>query len=331
MAERAPVARVLGTGRSVPERTLTNQDLERMVDTSDEWITERTGIKSRFIASADEATSDFACPAAARALEEAGLSATDLDTIICATVTADNPWPSLACKVQAHLGATRAFAFDISAACSGWIYSLGIGSALIESGTARHVLAIGAECLSKIVDWSDRSTCVLFGDGSGATVLGPAVGDGAGLLACCMASDGRRYDLLYQPAGGSRTPATVESVEAGGHTIHMNGNEVFKHAVRNMVALSHAALDRAGVSVDDVDLFIPHQANLRIIDQTAKRVGVPPEKVYVTVDRYGNTSAASIPMALDEARERGIVGSGSTVAVVAFGGGFTYGSAVIRL
>lgn len=332
MAERTIAARVLGTGRAVPARILTNADLERMVDTSDEWITERTGIKSRFIASDDEATSDFACPAAARALEDAGLDAEELDAIICATVTADNPWPSLACLIQAHLGATRAFAFDVSAACSGWIYSLGIASGLIASGAARHILVVGAECLSKIVDWTDRSTCVLFGDGAGATVLGPPNGDGeSGLLSCCMAADGRRYDLLHQPAGGSRMPPTHETIEARKHFIHMNGNEVFRHAVRNMVDLAGTALDRASVSIEDVDLFIPHQANRRIIDQTAKRLGVPPEKVYVSVNRYGNTSAASIPMALDEARENGTVGPGSTVAVVAFGGGFTYGAAVIKL
>jgi 3-oxoacyl-[acyl-carrier-protein] synthase-3 len=326
---RHPV--VLGMGHHVPARILTNHDLEKMVDTSDEWIAERTGIKERHIASPEEATSDFAIPAAQKALEESGLSPLDLDVIICATVTPDNPFPSLACRLQANLGATNAFAFDVSAACSGWIYSLGLASAQIATGMASHVLVVGAETLSKIVDWTDRTTCVLFGDGAGAAVLGPTEDPNRGLLSVVMASDGRRYDLLYQPGGGTRIPASHESVERREHFVHMKGNEVFKFAVRNMVDLARRAADEAGLSVSDVDLWIPHQANQRIIDQTGQRLGIAPEKVYVNVSRYGNTSAASIPIALDEARREGRVADGSLVGVVAFGGGFTYGAAILRM
>lgn len=328
-ATRHPV--VLGTGRHAPERVLTNHDLEKMVDTSDEWITERTGIKERHIATEGEATSDFATPAAEKALAESGLAADDLDLIICATVTPDNPFPSLACKLQANLGATRATAFDVSAACSGWIYSLGIAHSQIAAGMARNVLVVGAETLSKIIDWTDRTTCVLFGDGAGATVLGTTDDPEKGLLSVCMASDGRRYELLYQPGGGTRIPASHTSVEERRHFVHMKGNEVFRYAVRNMVELAERAADEAGHAVSDIDLWIPHQANRRIIDQTAQRLGVPSEKVYVNVSRYGNTSAASIPIAFDEARREGRVTDGSLVGVVAFGGGFTYGAAILRM
>jgi 3-oxoacyl-[acyl-carrier-protein] synthase-3 len=309
---------------------LTNADLERMVDTSDEWITERTGIKERHIVTDSEATSDIAYPACVRALEDGDFAPEDLDTIICATVTPDNPFPSTACKLQARLGAHRAFAFDVAAACSGWIYALGLAQGLMQAEMARHVLILGAELLSKITDWTDRSTCVLFGDGAGATLLGTTT-ERIGLLSCCLASDGRHYDLLYQPAGGTRLPPSVETVENRQHTIRMNGNEVFKFAVRNMVDLSRCALEQAGTSLDEVDLLIPHQANRRIMDQTVKRLGLPPEKAYVNLNRYGNTSAASVPMALDEARREGRIGPGSVVAVVAFGGGFTYGAAVLKL
>lgn len=329
MGSAATRIAMLGTGHHVPERILTNQDLERMVDTSDEWIRERTGIRERHIASESEATSDMCQPAAERALADAGIGATDLDAIICATVTADNAFPSLACKLQARLGASNAFAFDLGAACSGWIYSLQVAQGLIRAGNARHVLVLGAECLSKIVNWEERSTCVLFGDGAGACVLGPSTGD-AGILSCCLASDGNHYDLLIQPAGGSRMPASKTTVEERLHAIHMNGNEVFRFAVRNMVELARRAAAEANVRVEDLDYLIPHQANRRIIDSTAKRLGCTPEQVYVNVDRFGNTSAASIPIALDELRREGRIGSGSTVGVVAFGGGFTYGAAILR-
>jgi 3-oxoacyl-[acyl-carrier-protein] synthase-3 len=320
----------MGTGHHVPERVLSNADLERMVDTSDEWITERTGIKERRITTAEEATSDMAHPAARRALEEVGFPPDKLDAIVCATATPDNPFPATAVKLQALLGADNAFAFDVGAACAGWIYALAVAQGLYCSDFAKHILVVGAECLSKITDWTDRSTCVLFGDGAGAVLLGPASGD-AGLLSICLATEGRHYDLLYQPAGGSRLPASAETVERRQHVIRMNGNEVFKFAVRRMVDLSVAAIEEAGLALSDIDLFISHQANRRIIDQTAKRLGLPEDRVLINLDRYGNTSAASIPMALDEARRTGRVAAGSAVCVVAFGGGFTFGSAVIRL
>jgi len=309
---------------------VTNADLERLVDTSDAWIVERTGIKERHIAGEGEATSDFAFPAAERALAQAGISADDLDVILCATVTSDYPWPSLACRLQSLLRAKKAFAFDISAACSGWIYGLGVTRALVATGAAKHVLVVGAESLSRITDWTDRTTCVLFGDGAGATVLGPSTTN-QGLLSCCLASDGDRYELLYQPAGGSRFPATAATVAERMHCVKMEGKEVFKHAVRNMSNLAKQAMSEAGFTVDDIDLFIPHQANLRIIDQTSQRVGIPMDRVYINVDRYGNTSAASIPIALDEARELGRIRENSIVCVAAFGGGFTYGAAVLRM
>jgi 3-oxoacyl-[acyl-carrier-protein] synthase-3 len=330
MGNRAPRLRLAGTGRATPKKILTNADLETLVDTSDEWITERTGIKQRHIAEADEANSDFALPAARQALEDAGMEPGDLDAIVCATVTADNPWPSLACKVQAELGARGTIAFDLSAACTGWIYSLGVAEGFFHSGMAKNILVLGSECLSKIVNWNDRQTCVLFGDGSGATVLTPS-DDDRGILSCALAADGRHYELLYQPAGGSGRPPTHESVSDNLHTIHMNGKEVFKHAVRNMVRLANEAMAKAEVQASDIDMFIPHQANLRIIDGTTKMLGVDPAKVYVNVDRYGNTSAASIPIALDEARREGVVEPGQLVCLVAFGGGFTYGATVIRL
>jgi 3-oxoacyl-[acyl-carrier-protein] synthase-3 len=321
---------ILGTGRNVPERILTNADLEKIVDTTDEWIIERTGIRERHITTAAEANSDVAYPAAVRALEDAGLAAADLDAIICATVTPDNPFPAVACKLQALLGADNAFAFDVSAACSGWIYSLELAHGLMQTGSARHILVMGTEMLTKIVDWTERTTCVLFGDGSGAAVLGPSQGS-CGLLSCRLATDGRHYDLLVQPAGGSRLPPSHETVEHHQHAITMLGREVFKHAVRNMARLSLEVIEEAGLTVADVDVLIPHQANHRIITETGRRIGIDPEKVYINVDRYGNTSAASIPIALDEVRRNGQVGPGSIVCVVAFGGGFTYGAAVLRL
>ncbi len=330
MGDQPIGAMVLGTGHCVPEGVLTNADLEKLVDTSDEWITERTGIKERRISTEKEATSDFAFPAAVQALEEAGLSPQELDAIICATVTPDTVFPSLACTLQNRLGAMSAFAFDVSAACSGWIYGIGVAKSLIQSGMARHVMVVGAESLTKITNWTDRSTCVLFGDGAGATLLGPTT-EPKGLLSCCLAADGRHGELLHQPGGGSRRPASHETVDKHMHTIWMNGNEVFKFAVRNMVELSRTAVEQAGMTMDDIDLFISHQANRRIIDQTAKRLGMPPEKVYVNLDRYGNTSAASIPIAFDEARRMGLIGPGSVLCVAAFGGGFTYGAAVLRL
>ena len=333
MGDTRPRARILGTGRNAPSRVVTNHDLEKMVDTSDEWITERTGIKQRHVAAADEATTDFTLPAARTALEEAGLEPSDLDGIICATVTPDNPFPSMACRLQSRLGATGgSFAFDLSAACSGWIYGLGMARGLIETGSATNILLIGAETLSKIVDWTDRTTCVLFGDGAGATVLGASTDDGPeGVLSCCLAADGDRYELLYQPGGGARIPATPESIENREHFVKMKGNEVFKHAVRNMAALARRATEEAGLTLDDIDLFVPHQANVRIIEGTASRLEVGMDRVFVNVDTYGNTSAASIPIAFDEARRTGRINPGDTVCVVAFGGGFTYGSAIIRV
>jgi 3-oxoacyl-[acyl-carrier-protein] synthase-3 len=322
--------RILGTGSYVPPRVVTNEDLEKLVETSDEWITSRTGIKERHVVDDGMAASDLAFVAAKGALEDAGLAVSDIDQILVATVTPDHLFPSTACTLQEKLGAQGNSAMDLGAACSGFIYGLAAAGGMIACGLLDHVLLIGVETLSKILNWKDRGTCVLFGDGAGAAVLGPSNDSGAGLLSVKMASDGASGSLLELPAGGSRLPATHETVEKGLHYIKMQGNEVFKYAVRAMYEMANEALSEAGKDVSDVDLLIPHQANLRIISATAKRLGIPMEKVFVNVNRYGNTSAASVPLALDEARKEGRIKDGDLVELVTFGAGFTWGASVIQ-
>lgn len=317
-----------GTGSAVPDRVLTNADLEKMVDTSDEWITTRTGIKERRIADPETASSDLAALAAGRALAASGTDPASVDLIIVATVTPDMLFPATACIVQHRLGAHRAAAFDLSAGCSGFVYALGMGAQAIASGLYETVLVAGVDCLSKITDFQDRSTCVLFGDAAGAAVLKPAA-PGYGLLAIQLGADGSGADKLSLPAGGSRIPVSKDAIDSRLNFIHMAGNEVFKFAVRIMEEASHVVLSQSGLDASDIDLFVPHQANIRIIEAAAKRLGVPSEKVFVNVQKYGNTSAASIAVALDEANAEGRLRPGDKVLLVGFGAGLTWASAVL--
>ena len=327
----APVrpVHIVGTGSFTPERVLTNKDLEKIVDTSDEWIVSRTGIKERRISDPQTPSSSLATEAARRALEMAGLQGSDLDQIVVGTVTGDRTFPSTACIIQDRLGAVNAHAFDVSAACAGFLYGLAVGRSAISSGMARTVLVIGVETLSKIVNWTDRNTCVLFGDAAGAVILQASDKPG-GILATRLHSDGALVHLLEMPAGGSLRPPSHETVEQRLHTIHMRGNDVFKHAVRAMESVALEALEAAGRKPEELSLLIPHQANFRIIDATARRLGLPMEKVFVNLDRYGNTSAASIPLALDEANRAGRIRPGDLIELVTFGGGFTWAAAVIE-
>ena len=321
---------IRGTGAYYPDRVLSNADFEKMVDTSDEWIRSRTGIVERRIAEPEQASSDLAFEAAKRALGMAGWSEKDLDVIMVATVTPDHAFPSCGCTLQGKLGALQATAFDISAACTGFIYGLWLSQALIGSGQARRILLVGVETLSRIVDYTDRATCVLFGDGAGAVCIEGSPEERRGILSVVTGADGDKGDLLYQPAGGSRLPASHDTVERRLHTIKMNGNEIFKIAVRGMETIGRKAIEMAECSIEEIDHFIPHQANRRIVDATANRLGVPPEKVVVTIDRFGNTSASSIPIAMDEMIRNGRIKVGDLIAMVAFGGGLTWGSAVVR-
>jgi 3-oxoacyl-[acyl-carrier-protein] synthase-3 len=323
--------RITGTGSALPGKILTNTDLEQLVDTTDEWITTRTGIKERRIAADGEYTSTFAAEAARRALEMAGVLPEEIDLIILGTVTPDFPFPSTACIVQDLLGATNATAFDLSAACSGFLYGLSIAEKYIRSGAAQKILVIGAEILSRIVDWQDRNTCVLFGDGAGAVVLEASEEEDHCLLSTHTFSNGSHWNLLYQQGSGSRNPATAScTIDERRIYLTMEGNDVFKHAVRGMEEAAVKALDANGLSPADISLLIPHQANRRIIDATAKRLGIGPERLYINLHRYGNTSSASIPIALDETNRQGILKSDSKILMVAFGGGFTYASALIK-
>jgi 3-oxoacyl-[acyl-carrier-protein] synthase-3 len=324
-----PAVGIVGIGSDAPEGLLTNADLEKLVETSDEWIVERTGIRTRRIADAGTTTSTLASRAALRALEDAKVAPADVDLIVLGTATPDMLFPSTACLVQRDIGAVNASAFDLAAACSGFIYGLNVAAGLIANGTSENALVIGAETLSKILDFTDRSTCVLFGDGAGAAVV-KRVPKGKGILASRMYSDGSQGEMLMLPGGGSLHPTTHETVDRRLHYVKMNGNNVFKSAVNSMADAIRACLDDAGVRAEDIDLFVPHQANVRIIEATAKRLGFPMDKVFVNVDRYGNTSAASIPIALDEARRSGVLREGHLVAAVAFGAGFTWGSIVMR-
>ncbi|MFQ5649121.1 MAG: beta-ketoacyl-ACP synthase III [bacterium] len=321
---------MLGTGVAIPPKTLTNSDLEKLVDTSDQWIQERTGIKVRHVVDDKTQNSDLSSEAARKALDEAGVLPQDIDTIIVATVTGDVTFPSTACYVQDKIGAVNAAAFDIQAACSGFLFGLSVADAFIGTGKGETILVIGSELLTRIVDWNDRSTCVLFGDAAGAAVIAPASDDGRGLLATYIKTDGRLAHLLCMPGGGTRYPRDVAFKE-NLNNIKMQGPEVFKAAVTAMGDAAMHILEKSGVSADEVDLLIPHQANKRIIDATARRMKLPAEKVYINLQDYGNTSTASIPVALNEAKEKGIVKQGDLVVMVAFGGGFTWGAAAVRL
>ncbi len=320
---------ILGTGRCLPEKVVTNYDLEKIVDTSHDWVVSRTGIHSRRIADDNTATSDLSTEAAKIALERANITAEDLDLIIVATITPDMPFPSTACIVQSNLGAKNAAAFDLSAACSGFLYGISIADQFIKTGVYKNVLVIGAETLSKILNWNDRNTCVLFGDGAGAVVLGPTE-EGSGILSTHLGADGNGAKFLNVPAGGSRMPSSVQTIEDNLHYIKMDGSEVFKFAVRVMGNAAKKALELCDLGVEDIDYFVPHQANTRIISSAAKRLKLPLEKVYVNLDAYGNMSAASIPVALDEALEKGKIKKGDNVVLVGFGGGLTWGSCVIK-
>lgn len=323
------VAMISGTGSALPAKTLTNADLALIVDTSDEWITTRTGIKERRISVDGEFTSTFAVEAARRALSMANVKPEDLDLIVLATVTPDFPFPSTACIVQNELGAHKAVAFDVSAACSGFIYGISIADSFISSGKFKKALVIGAEVLSRVVDWTDRNTCILFGDGAGATVI-EASDEPAGILSTHIFSNGSCWDLLYQPGSGSRNPAADPATDPASLFIRMEGNEVYKHAVRAMDEAAMAALNANGMTASDISLFIPHQANRRIIDAVVKRLDIDAGKVFINLHRYGNTSSASIPIALDEANRQGRIKKGDLLLLDAFGGGFTSGSVLIR-
>jgi 3-oxoacyl-[acyl-carrier-protein] synthase-3 len=322
-------AAILGTGRAYPEGVLTNADLEHMVETSDEWITTRTGIKERHRAKEGEYTSLFAVAAARQAIERAKIDPIDIGLVICATVSPDQILPSTGCLIQAELGANRAAAFDLAAACSGFLYGLTMANQMIRSGQTRYALVIGAEVLSRYVDYSDRSTCVLFGDGAGAAVLGPAEGE-RGILATRIYSDGRYAEQLYSPGGGTRIPPTADTLAGGLHYFKMKGNELFKIAVRSMADVSREVLEEAGCKAEDVKLFIPHQANQRITEGVASRLNVDPAIVYSNIAYHGNTSSASIPIALDECIEKGMVHEGDLVLLASFGGGVTWGGVLVK-
>ncbi len=320
---------ITGIGRYLPRRVMTNHEIEKMVDTSDEWIVTRTGIKERRIAAPEEASSDLAYAASQEALADAGVTPEQLDLIIVGTATPDMLFPATGCILQDRLGAKQAGAFDLSAACSSWVYAVAVAHGYIASGLAKTVLVAGAETLSKFTNWKDRNTCVLFGDSAGAVVM-QACEPRSGFLSFYLGADGAGGPLIALPAGGSRIPASFESIERNQHFLQMNGREVYKFAVRCIPKAIEEAVQRAHMTIDDVDLFIPHQANIRIIDAAAGRLGQPREKFFINVERYGNTSAASVPVALYEAVHSGRVKVGDTVVLVAFGGGLTWGSCALR-
>lgn len=322
-------AGIIGMGHAYPEGILTNADLEKIVETSDEWIFTRTGIKQRHKARDDEYTSQFGVLAARQALERAGLEATDIDIIICATTSPDQIMPSTGALIQAQLGANNAAGMDVFAACSGFLYGITMVESMIRTGQIRYALVIGAEILTKFVDYTDRGTCVIFGDGAGAAVMGPVAKD-KGILATKIRSDGRYEEQLNAPGGGTKLGTTHKTIDDRLHFFKMKGNELFKIAVRSMADISKEMLDKAGYTVDDVDLVIPHQANQRITDAVAQRLGVPEEKVFSNIAEHGNTSSASIPIALDECIESGKVKEGSLVLMTAFGGGVTWGGTLVR-
>lgn len=321
-------AGIVGVGSYVPKNIISNFDLEKIMDTSDEWIKTRTGIRERRIVDENEATSDLATKAALNAIKDANLTPEDIDLIIVATITPDMIFPSTACLVQANIKATKAACFDLEAACSGFIYGITVAKQFIESDTYKHVLVIGAEALSRILDYEDRSTAILFGDGAGAVVMGP-VSEG-GVLSTSLGSDGNGKDYLNIPAGGSKTPVSEDSIKNRLHFIKMAGNDVFKFAVRIMQDASVECIESANLEIQDIDYLIPHQANIRIIEASAKRLKLSMDKVYVNLDKYGNMSAASIPVALDEAYREGKIKKGDNIVLVGFGGGLTWGASVVR-
>ena len=322
-------AYIRGTGAYLPERVMTNDDWAKLVDTSDQWITERSGIKERHFADPTQAASDLALIAAQNALKNAGVGASELDLVMVATISADHHYPSTANLVLAKLGISEIPSFDLGAACSGFLYGLNLGRSLIASGAAKNILLIGVEVMSRIINWQDRATCVLFGDGAGAVVLG-ATEEDKGILSSCWGSDGRLGELLIQPAGGTRLPPSHETVDRQLHTVHMKGNDVFRHAVIRMHEAATTALEQADLLPQDVDLFIPHQANIRIIEATVKRAGIPLEKTFVNIDKIANISSATIPIALDQAIHQGRIQPHAHVLLAAFGAGLTWAGAVVR-
>jgi 3-oxoacyl-[acyl-carrier-protein] synthase-3 len=320
---------ILGIGSYLPEKVLTNADLEKMVNTTDEWIIERTGIKARHIAAPEQATSDMSILAAKKALADAKTDPLEIDLVILATASPDHEFPSTACQVQDALGCKNAAAFDLAAGCSGFVYSLIVASQMLQAGIYKKILIIGAETLSRIMDFSDRNTCVLFGDGAGAAVVG-RVDEGYGVLGLDMGADGSGGKFLIQPAGGSRRPASHETIDEHGHYIHMDGKEVYKFATRIMAKTALKSLANAGLTLEQLDLLIPHQANIRIIKSAAKHLKMPMEKVWVNIDKYANTSAACIPICLDEAQEAGRLHKGDNLLLVGFGAGLTWASVVLK-
>ena len=322
-------ARITGTGSYVPEKVLTNLDIEQFLDTNDEWIRARTGICERHIAAENENTSDLATKAAERALEMAGVKAEEIDLIVVGTITGDYPWPATACIVQSNLGAKNAGAFDVSAACSGFLYALSCAIDRVEAGRCKKALVIGAEILSRIINWEDRNTCILFGDAAGAVVV-EASEDERGILSTHLHADGSQLELLYQPGFGTKMLPNEQTLKDKNYFLKMQGNEVFKVAVRSMADVANIALEANNLTAEDVDLFIPHQANIRILKATAKKVGLSDDQVYINVDRFGNTSGATIPLALDEANRAGRLKAGDLILLDAFGGGFTWAAVLLR-
>ena len=325
-----PVSMIVGTGSYAPDKVVSNFDMEKIVDTTDQWIRERTGIERRHFLEEGKTNSDQAAIAAQRALDDAGMKAKDIDCILLATITPDSFFPSTATQVQAKIGAKNAAAMDLSAACSGFLYAMDLADALIRSGQYKHILIIGSEVLSRFINFKDRATCVLFGDAAGAAVMAPSDGK-KGVLASFMKSDGRLGNLLYLPGGGASNPTTHETVDQNLHYVHMAGREVFKHAVRTMVDAAIHGLEKAEVKAEEIDLLIAHQANVRIIDAVKQRLKLPDEKVFINLQEYGNTSAATIPLALDEAIKTGRLKEGHKLLLVAFGGGFTWSSCVLQM
>jgi len=322
-------ARIIGTGSYLPEKILTNKDIEKLVDTTDEWIRARTGICERRVAAEDEDTSDLAVNAARNAMDMAGVTAEDIDYIVVGTITGDLPWPATACLVQDKLGAKNAVAFDVSAACSGFVFALDTAMAQIEAGRVKKALVIGAEVLTRAIDWQDRNTCVLFGDGAGAVVLEAQEGEN-GILSTHLHSDGSYWELLHQPGFATRHPVSEQGLQDRLQYLKMQGNEVFKVAVRSLAEVAKEALAANNLTGEQIDMMIPHQANMRILDATAKRLKLREDQVYVNVDRFGNTSGASIPIALDEANRKGLIKENDLLLFDAFGGGFTWGAVVVR-
>jgi 3-oxoacyl-[acyl-carrier-protein] synthase-3 len=330
MRHPQPLVEIVSTGRYLPENIVTNHDLAQRMETSDEWIRTRTGIGARRIAPADLSAAEMAAGAGRIALERAGLDAGEVDILIVSTATPDRWLPSTACDAQALLGCTNALAFDVMAACSGWLYGLSMGEGYLAAGRGEVALVIATEKMSAIVDWEDRSTAVLFGDGAGAAVVKPSNGSGRGILSSHLRSDGNLANLLYRPSGGAAVPMSEAVLHDRSYLMRMEGREIFKNAVRSMAEATHIALHNAGLTAEDVTLMVPHQANIRIIEALAKYAGIPMERVFVNLDRYGNMSSASIPVALDEALEQGLIGPGANVLTATFGAGLTWGSMVWR-